>query len=73
MEIISSTTVFLETAEGHTEESYTLATQFGVYAIIRFNRISGLGNPGEATVVMSSTNDTEVRTKYKELCKYYKG
>ena len=72
MEIISSTTVSRETEQGYLEESYTLAKQFGVYAIIKFSRVSGLGNPGEASVMMSSTNDTEVRTKYKEYCKLFK-
>ena len=72
MEILSSTSATQQTEQGCAEESYSLVQQFGVYAIIRFYRVSGLGNPGEATVIISSTNYDEVRTKYKELCKFYK-
>lgn len=73
MEVLSSTNVSRPGNDVYIEESYSLVKQFGVYAVIRFYRVSGLGNPCEVSVITASTNDTEVRNKYKELCKLYKG
>ena len=73
MEIISSTNVSRPGNDVYIEESYSLVKQFGVYAIIRFYRVSGWSSQEEVSVLMASTDDVEVRTKYKELCKFYKG
>ena len=72
MNIISSTTVSREGSACYIEESYSMVEQFGVYAIIRFYRVSGLGNSGEVTVIMASSDQAEVRAKYKEYCKMFK-
>lgn len=73
MEILSTTDVSRPGNDVYIEESYSLVKQFGVYAVIRFFRVSGWSSQEEVTVIIASTNDTEVRTKYKELCKFYKG
>ena len=73
MEVLSSTNVSRPGNDVYIEESYSLVNQFGVYAVIRFYRVSGWSSQEEVTVIIASTNDTEVRTKYKELCKFYKG
>ena len=73
MEVLSSTNVSRPGNDVYIEESYSLVKQFGVYAVIRFYRVSGWSSQEDVTVIIASTNDTEVRTKYKELCKFYKG
>ena len=73
MEIISTTDVSRPGNDVYIEESYSLVKQFGVYAVIRFYRVSGWSARQEVSVVISSTNYDEVRNKYKELCKMYKG
>ena len=73
MEILSTTDVSRPGNDVYIEESYSLVKQFGVYAVIRMYRVTGWSSQAEATVIISSTNDNEVRNKYKELCKFYKG
>ena len=72
MEVLSSTDVSRPGNDVYIEESYSLVKQFGVYAVIRFYRVSGWSAQQEVSVIMSSTNDVEARNKYKELCKLYK-
>ena len=72
MEILSSTDVSRPGNDVYIEESYSLVNQFGVHAVIRFYRVSGWSSQEEVSVIIASTNDTEVRAKYKELCKMYK-
>jgi hypothetical protein len=73
MEILSTTDVSRPGNDVYIEESYSLVKQFGVYAVIRIYRVSGWSAQQEVSVIITSTNDTEVRNKYKELCKFYKG
>ena len=73
MEIISTTNVSRPGNDVYIEESYTLAKQFGVYAIIRFYRVSGWASREEVTVELVTSNESEARKKYKEYCKYFKG
>ena len=73
MEIISTTNVSRPGNDVYIEESYTLAKQFGVYAIIRFYRVSGWSEREEVSVLLSTSNEGEARKKYKEYCKYFKG
>ena len=73
MEVISSTVVSRPGNDVYIEESYSLVKQFGVYALIRFYRVSGWASQEDVSVIMASTNQTEVAKKYKELCKFYKG
>ena len=73
MEILSTTNVSRPGNDVYIEESYSLVNQFGVYAVIRFYRVSGWSAQQEVSVVISSANYDEVRNKYKELCKMYKG
>lgn len=73
MEVISSTNVSRPGNDVYIEESYSMVEQFGVYAIVRFYRVSGWSKQEEVSIVMASSNQSEVRTKYKELCKATKG
>lgn len=72
MEVISSTNVSRPGNDVYIEESYSLVKQFGVYAVIRFYRVSGWSTQEAVEVLMASTNQTEVAKKYKEYCKFYK-
>ena len=73
IEIISTTDVSRPGNDVYIEESYSLVKQFGVHAVIRFYRVSGWSRQQEVSVIIASTDDTVVRNKYKELCKFYKG
>lgn len=73
MEILSTTDVSRPGNDVYIEESYSLVKQFGVYAVIRFYRVSGWSTQEEVSVIIATTNQTEASKKYKELCKYYKG
>jgi hypothetical protein len=73
MEVLSTTNVSHQGNDAYIEESYSLINQFGVYAVIRIYRVSGWSSQEEVSVIIASTNDTEVRSKYKELCRFYKG
>ena len=72
MEVLSSTNVSRPGNDVYIEESYSLVKQFGVYAVIRFYRVSGWSAQQDVSVIIATTNDAEARTKYKELCKFYK-
>jgi hypothetical protein len=73
MEIISTTNVSRPGNDVYIEESYSLTKQFGVYAVIRFYRVSGWSSQEDVSVIIATTNETEASKKYKELCKFYKG
>ena len=72
MEVISTTDVSRPGNDVYIEESYTLVEQFGVYAVIRFYRVSGWSSREEVSVLISTTNQAEARNLYKEKCKEYK-
>ena len=73
MEVISTTDVSRQGNDVYLEESYSFVKQFGVYAVIRFYRVSGWSSQEEVSVIIATTNYDEARNKYKELCKNAKG
>ena len=73
MEIISTTTVSRPGNDVYIEESYSLVKQFGLYAVIRFYKVTGWSNQEEVSIILATTSETEAGKKYKEFCKYYKG
>jgi hypothetical protein len=72
MKIIFTTNVSREGNDCYIEESYSLVEQFGVYAVIKFYKVSGWSSCEEVTVVITTTNKAEACKKYKEYCRYYK-
>jgi hypothetical protein len=72
MKVISTTDVSRYGNDCYIEESYSLVEQFDVYSIIRFYKVSGWSDREEVSVIFTSSNEAEVRKKYKEYCKYFK-
>ena len=54
------------------EESYSLVEQFGIYAVIKFFKVSGWAEREEVTILIATSDKAEAGTKYREYCKYYK-
>ena len=69
MEVISTTDVSRYGNDCYIEESYSLVEQFGLYAVIRFYKVSGWSSTEEVEVVFSSQSGSEARKIYKN---YYK-
>ena len=72
MNIISTTDVSRYGNDVYIEESYSLIEQFGLYAVIRFYKVSGWSSKEEVEVIFSSSSKTEAAKIYKNYCKYYK-
>lgn len=72
MNVLSTTTVSRPGNDCYIEESYSLVEQFGLYAVIKFYKVSGWSDYEEVSVLISTTNKSEAAKKYKEYCKYYK-
>ena len=72
MEIISTTDVSRYGNDVYIKESYSLVEQFGLYAVIKFYKVSGWTSREEVEVVFSSSSKTEAAKIYKNYCKYYK-
>jgi hypothetical protein len=72
MNIISTTDVSRYGNDVYIEESYSLIEQFGLYAVIRFYKVSGWTSQAETSIIISTTNESEAKAKYKEYCKYFK-
>jgi hypothetical protein len=72
MEIISTVNVSRPGNDVYIEESYSLVKQFGIYAVIKFYRVSGWADQAEVSVIISTSNESEARKKYKEYCKMFK-
>lgn len=69
MEIISTTDVSRYGNDCYIEESYSLVEQFGLYAVIRFYKVSGWSDREEVEVVFSSSSKAEAGKIYKNYCK----
>lgn len=72
MNIISTTDCTRYGNDCYIEESYSLVEQFGLYAVIKFYKVSGWSDYEEVSVLISTTNKSEAAKKYKEYCKYCK-
>ena len=73
MEILSTTDVSRPGNDVYISESYSLVKQFGVYAVIRFYRVSGWSSREETEVLLATTDADAARKLYKEKCLEYKG
>lgn len=72
MEILSTTDVSRPGNDVYISESYSLVKQFGVYAVIRFYRVSGWSSREETEVLLATTDADAARKLYKEKCLEYK-
>jgi hypothetical protein len=72
MKVISTTDVSRIGNDCYIEESYSLVEQFGLYAVIKFYKVSGWSDCEEVSVLISTRDRTEAGKKYKEYCKFYK-
>lgn len=72
MNVISSTLVSRPGNDCYIEESYSLVEQFGLYAVIKFYKVSGWAEQEEASILITTADKAEAAKKYKEYCKYYK-
>ncbi len=73
MKVISTTNVSRAGNDCYIEESYSLVEQFGLYAVIRFYKVSGWSDREDVEVLIATSDKTEAGKKYKEYCKFYKG
>ena len=72
MEIISTTDVSRPGNDVYLKESYSLVECLGLYAVIRFYKVSGWYDREEVEVVFSSSSKAEAGKIYKNYCEYYK-
>lgn len=72
MNVISTTEVSREGNDCYIRESYSLVEQFGLYAVIKFYKVTGWSDCEEVTILITTSDKTEAGKKYKEYCKYYK-
>lgn len=72
MNVISSTLVSRPGNDCYIEESYSLIEQFGLYAVIKFYKVSGWSDQEDVSILSMTTDKIEAVKKYKEYCKYYK-
>lgn len=73
MNVISTTKTSRPGNDCYIEESYSLVEQFGLYAVIKFYKVTGWSDHEEVIVLMTTSDKTEAGKKYKEYCKFYKG
>jgi hypothetical protein len=72
MNVISTTDCSRYGNDCYIRESYSLVEQFGIYAVIRFYKVSGWSDHEEVNVIISTSDKAEAGKKYKEYCKFYK-
>lgn len=72
MKVISTTNVSRPGNDVYIEESYSLVEQFGLYAVIKFYKVSGWSSREEVEVLIATSDKAEAGKKYKEYCKFYK-
>lgn len=72
MKVLSTTNVSRVGNDCYIEESYSLVEQFGLYAVIRFYKVSGWSAREEVEVLIATSDKAKAGKKYKEYCKFYK-
>ena len=66
MNVLSTTDVSRYGNDCYIEESYSLVEQFGLYAVIKFYKVSGWSDHEEVSVLITTSNKAEAAKKYKE-------
>jgi hypothetical protein len=72
MKVISTTQLSRPGNDVYIDEEVLLVEQFGLYAVLRFYKVSGWSDREEVSVLIATSDKTEAGKKYKEYCKYYK-
>jgi hypothetical protein len=72
MKVISTTQLSRYGNDVYIDEEVLLVEQFGLYAVLRFYKVSGWTSQEEVSVLITTSDKTEAGKKYKEYCKYYK-
>lgn len=73
MKVISTTALSRPGNDVYIEEEVLLVEQFGIYAVLRFYKVSGWASQEEVDVLITTSDKAEAGKKYKEYCKFYKG
>lgn len=73
MKVISTTALSRPGNDVYIEEEVLLVEQFGIYAVLRFYKVSGWASQEEVSVLITTSDKAEAGKKYKEYCKFYKG
>jgi hypothetical protein len=73
MKVISTTQLSRPGNDVYIDEEVLLVEQFGLYAVLRFYKVSGWSSQEEVSVLITTSDKTEAGKKYKEYCKFYKG
>jgi hypothetical protein len=72
MKVISTTALSRPGNDVYIDEEVLLVEQFGLYAVLRFYKVSGWSSQEEVSVLIATSDKTEAGKKYKEYCKFYK-
>ena len=73
MKVISTTALSRPGNDVYIDEEVLLVEQFGLYAVLRFYKVSGWSSQEEVSVLITTSDKAEAGKKYKEYCKFYKG
>ena len=72
MNVISTTALSRPGNDVYIDEEILLVEQFGIYAVLRFYKVSGWTRFEEVSVLITTSDKAEAGKKYREYCKYYK-
>jgi hypothetical protein len=72
MKVISTTQLSRYGNDVYIDEEVLLVEQFGLYAVLRFYKVSGWSSQEEVSVLITTSDKAEAGKKYKEYCKFYK-
>ena len=73
MKVISTTQLSRYGNDVYIDEEVLLVEQFGLYAVLRFYKVSGWSSQEEVSILIATSDKSEAKKKYKEYCKFYKG
>jgi hypothetical protein len=72
MNVISTTQLSRYGNDVYIDEEVLLVEQFGLYAVLRFYKVSGWSSQEEVSILIATSDKSEAKKKYKEYCKFYK-
>jgi hypothetical protein len=72
MKIISTTALSRPGNDVYIDEEVLLVEQFGIYAVLRFYKVSGWTSQESVEVLITTGDKAAAGKKYKEYCKFYK-
>jgi hypothetical protein len=72
MNVISTTQLSRYGNDVYIDEEVLLVEQFGLYAVLRFYKVSGWSSQEEVSILIATSDKSEAGKKYKEYCKFYK-